>query len=103
MIAWACEVGLPMPDLVLFLELSSAEAAKRGGYGEERYENQKMQTRVRSLFGDLFGQLPEVNVRRIDAGQTIDAVSADIMRAYEEVVQTGALTKPLDKFRFLSA
>ncbi|KAF1996475.1 P-loop containing nucleoside triphosphate hydrolase protein, partial [Amniculicola lignicola CBS 123094] len=30
------DVGLPRPDLVLFLDISAEEAAKRGGYGEEK-------------------------------------------------------------------
>lgn len=29
--------GLPLPDLTLFLTLTAQEAARRGGYGEERY------------------------------------------------------------------
>ena len=30
------DTGLPLPDLTLFLTLSAQEAARRGGYGEER-------------------------------------------------------------------
>jgi dTMP kinase len=87
---------------VLFLELSSEEAAKRGGYGEERYETQKMQTRVRSLFHDLFQRLPNVNVRRIDAGGSIDRVSADIKQVLDEALTADLLSKPLGKFAFLT-
>jgi hypothetical protein len=42
------EAGLPAPDLVVFLKLSPAAAAQRAGYGEERYENVGMQTKVRT-------------------------------------------------------
>jgi len=40
------DVGLPQPDLVLFLTLPSEEAVKRGGFGEERYEQTEFQKRV---------------------------------------------------------
>lgn len=37
-LAWCktCDTGLPMPDSVLFMELSVDDAAKRGGFGGER-------------------------------------------------------------------
>ncbi|KAL9112321.1 MAG: hypothetical protein Q9227_003439 [Pyrenula ochraceoflavens] len=41
--AWQAEVGLPRPDICLFLNVSSKEAAQRGGYGDERYETNSMQ------------------------------------------------------------
>ena len=40
------DVGLPRPDIVLFLTLTPEEAAKRGGFGEERYEQTDFQKRV---------------------------------------------------------
>lgn len=60
---WFPEIGLPQPDLVLFLDISSDDAAKRGGYGEERYEQEEMQSRVRALFQLLFLRLPGLNVK----------------------------------------
>lgn len=102
--AWACEAGLPKPDLVLFLELSSAQAAERGGYGEERYETQKMQTRVRTLFDELFVKLPTVNVRRMDAGQDIETVAAEIMKVVNDTgTDPSLLNKALDKFEFIAS
>lgn len=61
-----------------------------------------MQSRVRSLFIELFDQLPEANVHHINAGQTVNAVSADIRRVYDEVITHELLSKPLGKFGFLS-
>ncbi|KAG8983843.1 Thymidylate kinase, partial [Tulasnella sp. 427] len=46
----APDVGLPSPDLVLFLDISPEAAKLRGGYGEERYEKEEMQRRVRENF-----------------------------------------------------
>ena len=37
--------GLPRPDVVYFLDVSPEEAAKRGGFGEERYEKAEFQVR----------------------------------------------------------
>lgn len=42
--------GLIAPDVVLFFDVSTAEAAKRGGFGTERYEQCEMQDRVRTRF-----------------------------------------------------
>ncbi|KAK3686187.1 thymidylate kinase-domain-containing protein [Podospora appendiculata] len=51
--ARAPEVGLPRPDLVLFLDLDEAQAKARGGWGGEVYERGEMQRRVRELFWGL--------------------------------------------------
>ncbi|KAK9099615.1 hypothetical protein Syun_026660 [Stephania yunnanensis] len=42
----APERGLLAPDLVLYLDISPEEAAKRGGYGGERYEQLEFQRQV---------------------------------------------------------
>lgn len=54
-LSWARhpEVGLPRPDLVLFLDLDEAAARVRGGWGGELYERAEMQKRVRDLFWGL--------------------------------------------------
>ncbi|EER18399.1 thymidylate kinase, putative [Perkinsus marinus ATCC 50983] len=44
------DVGLPKPDLVVFLDLSPEAAAKRGAYGEERYEKEDLQMKVRTMY-----------------------------------------------------
>ncbi|ERT01331.1 dTMP kinase [Sporothrix schenckii 1099-18] len=51
--ARAPEVGLPRPDLVVFLDLTEDEAKKRGGWGDEIYEKAAMQSNVRQLFWGL--------------------------------------------------
>ncbi|KAI0123434.1 putative thymidylate kinase [Xylariales sp. AK1849] len=74
--AKAPEVGLPRPDLVLFLDLEEQVARERGGWGGEVYEKGEMQRRVRELFwglsmGDLgsaAGKGKGVNGRDRDGG-----------------------------------
>ena len=53
--AWsrAPDVGLPAPDLTHFLDLAPEVAAAQGDYGEERYETEVLQVRVRTVFKDL--------------------------------------------------
>lgn len=46
-------MGLPKPDLVVFLQLRLAEAAARGEFGRERYENGNFQERALRCFHEL--------------------------------------------------
>jgi len=82
--AWQPELGLPRPDICLFLSISVEEAAKRGGYGAERYENETMQTSVRELFHTLFERQKDICI--IDAGKTLVEVSHDIQAAVSDCV-----------------
>ncbi|EAU90004.2 thymidylate kinase [Coprinopsis cinerea okayama7 len=54
----APDIGLPAPDLVLFLDIAPEQAKQRGGYGEERW-------------------------RVIDAGRDVESVAADLWNAEE--------------------
>ena len=47
------DVGLPRPDLVLFLTLTPEQAARRGGFGAERYEQTDFQQRVAANYAAL--------------------------------------------------
>lgn len=93
--AWQPEIGLPRPDICLFLSISPEEAAKRGGFGAERYENEAMQTRVRELFRTIFEKQQDVSI--IDAGKSIDEVSQEIQGAVTSCIArldvAGALRK----------
>lgn len=71
------DIGLPAPDLVLFLDLSPEIAKLRGGYGEERYESTKIQLAVREIFARI-GQDVGVTWRSIDAGATEEVVKGRV-------------------------
>lgn len=71
------DVGLPKPDLVMFLQLSPAEAALRGQFGEERYETSVFQRVVQQKFEQLMKD-PSVNWQVIDASQGVEDVHKDI-------------------------
>ena len=55
------DVGLPRPDLCIFLDVSPETAAQRGGFGQEKYEQTDMQIRVRELFEELLAKPDESN------------------------------------------
>lgn len=86
----ACDVGLPAPDAVIFLNLSQEQAEQRGGYGGERYEKKEMQQRVRKRFSELQemdeadGTIPWYIV---DAAQSIDDVQKDINAIVESTIE----------------
>lgn len=72
------DVGLPKPDLVMFLQLSPADAALRGQFGEERYETSAFQKTVQQKFEHLMKD-PSVNWQVIDASQSVEDVHKDII------------------------
>lgn len=99
---WNMEIGLPKPDLVLFLDISPEDAAKRGGYGDERYEKEEMQMKVRKLFKKLFGQIGSLNVNIVNAGEALQDVSDEIWKAYEHLLQVHASPQPIQQLSALT-
>ncbi|OQO15310.1 hypothetical protein B0A48_00693 [Cryoendolithus antarcticus] len=78
------DVGLPRPDLCIFLDVSPETAAKRGGYGDEVYERTDMQVRVRELFEVLLGHPDEENdVVIVNADRDV----ADVERTIQKWVK----------------
>lgn len=87
------EVGLPKPDLVMFLKLSPAEAALRGQYGQERYETSAFQLAVQERFEQLMDD-PTVNWQVIDASRDVENVSSDITKRSLDIIEAVQL-RPL--------
>nr|POE72890.1 isoform 2 of thymidylate kinase [Quercus suber] len=89
-LAWcrSPDVGLPRPDLCLFLDIAAEEAAKRGGFGAERYEKQEMQDRVRALFATLRSHSDEAeDITVIDAGRSAEEVEMSIQEAIDDMTK----------------
>jgi dTMP kinase len=76
------EIGLPAPDLTLMLNVDPQVARERGGYGEERYEKEEMQVKVRSVFQKIAKEMGEKWIN-VDAGQKI----ADVQRTLWDHVE----------------
>lgn len=71
-----CDRGLPRPDAVIYLDISVEAAAGRGQYGEERYETQEMQGKVRENFQKLMEGDSIWHV--VDAAGTLEEVSENV-------------------------
>lgn len=94
------DTGLPAPDAVIFLDMSPEHSERRGGYGEERYENRQLQIRVRQRFYEL-RKLDEMNCRVpwfiVDASKTIAEVQSDINNIVQETIKKVEAGSPLLK------
>lgn len=81
------EEGLPRPDVCLFLDISPEDAAKRGGFGTEKYEKKEMQDRVRELFKLLMESPEKTDFVRIDGGESLEAVQKSVRSAAREAIE----------------
>ncbi|XP_054579236.1 thymidylate kinase isoform X3 [Eptesicus fuscus] len=89
------DVGLPKPDLVVFLHLKLAEAVQRGGFGRERYEDGAFQERALQCYYQLMEDRT-LNWKMIDASKSIEDVHKEICALSEDIIQTAA-PRPLGK------
>ena len=100
----APDIGLPAPDVVLFLDIAPEQAKLRGGYGEERYEKEEMQARVRKMFKKIGEEFKEAekdgsSTTRwtvIDAGRDRDIVEREMWESVKPLLNTVGET-PLGK------
>ena len=75
------DIGLPQPDIVFFQDIVAEEAAKRGDYGQERYEKLDFQLEVmKTYINHLYDKDYWIN---IDPNNTVDNVSQSIIKEYE--------------------
>lgn len=82
----APDVTLPAPDLTLFLDILPEKAKERGGYGEERYEKEEVQERVREIFDRLGEEVESAGVGKwvvLDGGLDRDEVEKSIWAEVE--------------------
>ncbi|PVD18339.1 hypothetical protein C0Q70_20888 [Pomacea canaliculata] len=84
------EKGLLQPDCVFYLTLNAQEAAMRGDYGTERYEQQDFQKKTASVFENLQDDSWKV----IDAGKSVEELSAKIFEQAKDIVSS-AKHRPL--------
>ncbi|KAK0309777.1 Thymidylate kinase [Friedmanniomyces endolithicus] len=83
------EVGLPRPDVCVFLDVDTEVAKQRGGFGEERYEKAEIQVRVRGLFGELRakGGHEGDDIVVVDAGMEVEELQKSIWRVVDGIVK----------------
>ncbi|KAI4145945.1 MAG: hypothetical protein L6R39_003631 [Caloplaca ligustica] len=97
---WAMQpdIGLPKPDLCIFLDISLEEAAARGEFGKERYETNEMQERVRALFGELLKRPKNEEMVVVDAGRSLDEVKKRMLQLANEALRFERIDRPLRIF-----
>jgi dTMP kinase len=85
----APDISLPAPDVTIFLDISPEKAKERGGYGDERYEKEEMQVRVREVFRRIGGEMQDDggNWTEVDAGRERVVVSEALWELVEPLVQ----------------
>lgn len=72
---------------MIFLSLSGDVAALRGGYGEERYEKEEMQNKVREVFKRLQEDPRDAKDWSIvDASGDVEQVSLRIWNVVEPIL-----------------
>jgi dTMP kinase len=88
----APDQGLPAPDAVLYLDLAPAEAEKRGGFGEERYESREMLSSVREAFDEIAAFVDGRCTRwvRVDASGSVEEVGERVGAAARAAVEAAA-------------
>ena len=72
---------------MVFLSLSSEIAAQRGGYGEERYEKEEIQRKVRDIFTKMQDDPRDAgDWHVVDAGSDVEEVSKRIWEVVEPLL-----------------
>ncbi len=94
------EVGLPRPDICIFLDISSEAQAKRGGFGTERYEKRELQDRVRELYKEMMQHEDESeDIVTVDAEGSVEEVERKISDVLSKKVREVRTSKP--KLRYI--
>ena len=72
------ETGLPKPDAVFFLTMSSEALARRGGFGDERYETNEIQEKVKNNFLKLKDNTWQVRRQYLSSLQKIEKTNYEL-------------------------
>lgn len=94
----APDVSLPAPDLTLFLDILPEKAKERGGFGEERYEKEEVQERVRVIFDRIGEEVESAGAGRwlvLDGGLDQEEVEKSIWAEVKPL--TKGTTAPIQK------
>ncbi|PSR80369.1 hypothetical protein PHLCEN_2v6754 [Hermanssonia centrifuga] len=93
----APDVGLPAPDVTIFLDVTQEVARARGGYGEERYEKEGVQRRVRDVFERIAEEVEGSGGRwvLVDADESEEEVQKVVWDTVKDIV--GGIEGPIEK------
>ena len=98
------EVGLPAPDGVIYLDLTIEQAMTRGAFGEERYEKEGMQRKVRDNFFALMKGTGagDTTWHVLDASKSMDEVTADVQEVAARIIKA-AQERPIGALSWSTA
>uniref|UniRef100_A0A6C0JTU1 dTMP kinase n=1 Tax=viral metagenome TaxID=1070528 RepID=A0A6C0JTU1_9ZZZZ len=77
------EIGLPSPDLVLFIDTPVEITIERIGYGEEKYEEKEFQKRI--LQNYYF--IRESNWNTFDGTSSVDSIKMKIRKVVSDILK----------------
>ncbi|KJH44327.1 dTMP kinase [Dictyocaulus viviparus] len=83
------DIGLPCPDVVLYFEVSPSVAQKRGGYGDERLENDELQQKVHSIMKEL----KKHYWKTVNADDDMETVGGVVEEIYSQINRDGPLRR----------
>mmetsp|Transcript_29080 Transcript_29080/g.81380 ORF Transcript_29080/g.81380 Transcript_29080/m.81380 type:complete len:212 (+) Transcript_29080:38-673(+) len=89
------DAGLPVPDAVIFLQISPEEQQKRGEWGAERYEKAEFQQKVTAVFEQL---RKEANPSwyTVDGAQAEDRVEEEILNIVNKTIKLCSAGETVD-------
>lgn len=86
--------GLPKPDLTMFLTIDLDELSKRKGWGDERYEKEAFQKKVKECFLSILDPATDSTIVIVDVeGLLIEQVTSKLM----DVITRKTADKPTDE------
>lgn len=99
------DVGMPLPDITLFLDLDETTATKRAAYGEERYEKKEFQRLVRQAFQNIALLMERSGARweRIDANGSPDEVWDAVYNRTQNAIAATQTSKHLCSLNYCTA
>lgn len=90
--------NLPKPDLTMFLTIDLAELSKRKGWGEERYEKEAFQKKVKECFLEILDPAVDSTIEIVDVGNlTIEQVTEKLARVVEKHKANQLTDRPLQR------
>ncbi|CAG8482334.1 13347_t:CDS:2 [Funneliformis caledonium] len=82
------DIGLLRPDVIIFMDLSTEESEKRGGFGEERYEKKDFQEIVRKTFALLKEKDDDDSLWKVlDAKQSVERLHEQIVEISLDIIE----------------
>lgn len=88
------DLGLPEPDVVIYLSIDSTTASQRAGYGEERHDIVSFQTNVGRAFSRMSRQ---PNWYTFNAADPKDDIAAGVLATAHDAI-TQCTARPIRTF-----